>query len=274
VDAAWSGQEGWQRMLGETRDAVRQALVTRQLVAHLPGPADGVEVLDVGCGQGTQLIELARRGYRVTGVDPSADLLGVARRAVAAEHPAVRERVTLVGGDLHRLDAAVDHPFAVVCCHGVLMYQPSLDTCAEELTAVCAPGGLLSVLTRNRFGIAMRAGMRGDWAGALAGFDARLYDNRAGVVGSRGDEPGEVIAAFAAQDVDLVRWYGVRLFTDHYGDEPPPADLDTLVEAELQAGARDPYRQLTSLTHFIGRRRAMEPGGPGADADPSGRLPS
>lgn len=60
------------------------------------------------------------------------------------------------------------------------------------------PGGLVSLLTRNRAGIAMRAGMSGDWTGALAGFDARRYENRLGLEDLRADEPGEVEAAFAA----------------------------------------------------------------------------
>ncbi len=37
-------------------------------------------VLDAGCGTGRYSVELGRRGYRVTGVDRSADLIGVARR--------------------------------------------------------------------------------------------------------------------------------------------------------------------------------------------------
>jgi S-adenosylmethionine-dependent methyltransferase len=255
MSTPWVGQELWSSMLGKARDVVRQALVTRQLLEHLPPPNDGGEVLDVGCGQGTQLIELARRGYRVTGVDVSPDLLAMAFRARDEQELAVQHRVRLVAGDLQRLHEAIDHRYDVVCCHGVLMYQPSLEDAAALLVEVANPGGVISVLTRNRFGIAMRAGMSEDWAATIAGFDARHYDNRAGVVGARADEPDEVVAGFARAGADLVRWYGIKLFTDHWGDIEAPADLGELVEAEARAGARDPYRQLASLTHFIGRRR-------------------
>jgi SAM-dependent methyltransferase len=43
--------------------------------------ADGSEILDVACGAGRHAIPLARAGYRVAGVDISADFLDRARRA-------------------------------------------------------------------------------------------------------------------------------------------------------------------------------------------------
>ena len=46
---------------------------------------------------------------------------------------------------------------------------------------------------------------------------------------------------------------GVRLFTDHWGDVALPPDLDELVDAEEQAGRRDPYRAVAALTHTIAR---------------------
>jgi ubiquinone/menaquinone biosynthesis C-methylase UbiE len=248
---SWTGQSLWQDKLGNVRNLVRQELVTRQLVEHLP-PAEDLSVLDVGCGQGTQLLELARKGYLITGVDISSDLLAQAEADLGEQPSDVQARVKLVQGDIHHLDQAVDQKFDVVLCHGVLMYMPSLDESLKELKQVLAPGGLLSVLTRNRFSIAMRAGMSGDWPGALDGFDARHYDNRVGVTGTRADEPAEVIEGLKKLKVDLVAWYGVRLFTDHWGDIKPSKDFDQLLAAEEEAGKRDPYRQLTSLTHVIG----------------------
>jgi SAM-dependent methyltransferase len=48
--------------------------------------APGAAVLDVGCGVGRHALELARRGYHVTGLDLSPTLLGIAtERAQRAE---------------------------------------------------------------------------------------------------------------------------------------------------------------------------------------------
>lgn len=49
-------------------------------VIELAGIAPPARVLDLGCGPGRHALELARRGFRVTGVDLSEYLLGEARR--------------------------------------------------------------------------------------------------------------------------------------------------------------------------------------------------
>src|SRR5438309_3444259 len=47
-------------------------------------------ILDLPCGQGRHAIELARRGYRVTGVDLSPYMLGIAKQRAAAAGVQVR----------------------------------------------------------------------------------------------------------------------------------------------------------------------------------------
>jgi S-adenosylmethionine-dependent methyltransferase len=104
---AFTGAErNWQARLGKLRDVVRQELVARQLAPELPPPS--VRIIDLGCGQGTQALRLARRGYEVTGVDASADLLARFERDLAAEPAEVRARV--------RLEQALIENFAERCC--------------------------------------------------------------------------------------------------------------------------------------------------------------
>lgn len=248
-----TGVGAWLAGLGLVRDRVRQELVRRQLVAHLPAGPEPLLVLDAGCGQGTQAIELARLGHRVVGVDLSDALLEAAHIAASGEQEDVRRRLSFVAGDLLALEDGHAQRYDLVCCHGVAMYLPSLAGAAHALVGACRPGGRISILTRNRAGIAMRAGMTGNWAAALEAFDARHYDNRLGITSVRADEPGEVQAALTAAGATVVAWYGVRLFSDHLGQLPPGRDFPDLVAAEEEAGRRDPFRSLAALTHTIAR---------------------
>jgi SAM-dependent methyltransferase len=81
----------WQTWFGPAYLALYDAV----LAERTPVEVDQIErllqlhparrILDLPCGQGRHAIELARRGYEVTGVDLSAYMLGVAReRAEAA----------------------------------------------------------------------------------------------------------------------------------------------------------------------------------------------
>lgn len=50
----------------------------------------GASILDMGCGTGRHAVELAKRGYRVTGVDISEGMLEVARKKAETEGASVR----------------------------------------------------------------------------------------------------------------------------------------------------------------------------------------
>lgn len=249
------GVSAWTAGLGKVRDAVRQQLVARQLTAHLMDAPASVRVLDVGCGQGTQAITLARAGHGVVGLDVSDELLDQARQAAEAQSSPFAQRLSFQHGDL--LDLGDEHlgVYDVVCCHGVAMYLPSLAETVAALVAAARTGGLVSLLTRNRAGIAMRAGMAGNWAEALDAFDATHYTNRLGITDVRADTPADVQSALVATGAQTIAWYGVRLFTDHWATEEPPADFDALLAVEEQAGRRDPYRAIAALTHTIARAR-------------------
>lgn len=251
---SWGAEKNWQEALGGLRNTVRQELVSQQLAEHLPPAGEDVAILDVGCGQGTQLLGLAREGYSVTGLDLSSELLELAEHQLGREDPEVRERVRLVQGDINELGNAVGRTYDVVLCHGLIMYLSSLDKALEQLDGVVAMGGILSTLTRNRYSLAMRAGMKGQYKSVVEDIDEAHYRNGLGVENVRGDEPQEVVGVLSGRGYDPISWYGVRLFSDHLPDTPVPGDIDELIAAELSVGQRDPYRQVCALTHVIGQK--------------------
>ena len=90
-----------------------QCALIAELFARRGAGAEAL-VLDAGCGTGRYAFELARRGYRVAGIDLSAALLALARRRMIEGGV----RVPLVRGSVTAL------PFAprldAVLCRGVL----------------------------------------------------------------------------------------------------------------------------------------------------------
>jgi S-adenosylmethionine-dependent methyltransferase len=251
-----AGEARWRARLGTVRQVVRQEMVTRQLAGHLAGPP--LRVLDVGCGQGTQSVRLARLGHDVTGVDASDALLADLADTLAAEPAATRARVRTIQGDVRDV-ATLCEPgtFDVVLCHGVLMYFPDPEPLLGEVARMVAHGGLLALLVRNGDGLAMRPGLLGDWATAWRAFDGAAYDNRIGVA-ARADRIADLTASLAGHGLTVDAWYGVRIFTDTASDDAPLPDdatLAALLDCEERAGATDPYRGVAALTHVVARRR-------------------
>lgn len=246
------GEDAWVRRLGNLRNTVRQEVIRRQLAGHVVAP---VSVLDVGCGQGTQAIELAARGCQVTGVEPSPTL-----RALCSTDASSRGvHVELIAGALDGLpDLVGGRRFHLVTAHGLLMYLDDRCAAIATLASCVAAGGLLSLTVRNGHALAMRPALRGDWAGALAALEGGRYVNELGVA-ARADRLDDVTDDLDALGFDVVAWYGVRVLNDAvHPDTPPPSDpvaLATLLDAEEAAGRRDPYRWLGSQLHVIARRR-------------------
>lgn len=233
-------------------------MVARQLDEQIAGRfAVGrrLRVLDVGMGQGTQALRLARAGHQVTGVERDATMIAAAREALAGQPEGIRERMRIVEGDgrdtgVHFLPGSFD----VVLCHGVLMYVEEPDPLLAGLARMLAPGGLLSLVVRNGDALALRPGLHGDWAGALAAFDTVNYRNRLGL-DVRADRLATLTAKLAGIGAPLHTWYGVRVFTDTAPDAAvPPDGLDALLAAEERACRTDPYRSVAALLHLCGVR--------------------
>ncbi|MCA1693881.1 MAG: methyltransferase domain-containing protein [Actinobacteria bacterium] len=238
--------------MGRLREVVRQELVAAELVEHTAGKK--LEVLDVGCGQGTQALRLARAGHSVTGLDISKELLDRFRAELDGEPAEVRDRVRLVLGPGEAATELTDGPFDVLLCHGVLMYLDDITPMLTALSRLAAQRAMLSLLVRNGLALAMRNGLCGDWATAQAAFDTTDYTNRLGLP-AHAHTPADLDAVLVPLGWNPERWYGVRVFTDHR-DEPAPSPdrLRPILAAEQEAGRRDPYRAVAALLHVLYRR--------------------
>ena len=102
------------------------------------GIPSGSRLLDMGCGTGRHSVELARRGYAVTGVDQSASMLAEAR--AAANRAGVK--VEWVQQDATRFDSGPQFDGAICLCEGAF----GLLETAED--ALSNPSAILRSVSR------------------------------------------------------------------------------------------------------------------------------
>ncbi len=230
---------------------VRQRLLARALAAHMPpGPQ---RVIDIGGGEGYQAMSLAGAGHHVVLLDPDPEMLDGARARLAEAEPEVAERVELVLGYGEQAVELTGGGFDVVCCHGILMYVNDPEPLLRNVVGLARPGGLISVLAKNADAAAMRPALEGRWADALVALQAGI-DLGGHNVTSRSDTVEGIEALLAAAGATSEVWYGLRIFSDHYGDAPAGPGIDELCELEWLAGTRDPYRRVARLIHVLARQ--------------------
>ncbi len=238
---------------GSLRGRVRTHVIDRHLHEHLPPPP--ARLVDVGGGAGHQSLPLAREGYEVTIVDPSTTMLERAEALVGKESAEVARRVRLVQASAEEAPGVLGHGcFAGVLCHGVIMYVDDPQPFVAALAALAQPGAIVSLVAKNADTLAVRPALEGNWAEALASFDAARQINGLGV-DTRGDSLETLTQMLADVGVERVAWYGVRLFTDGWTPDRPADDPESAALAvELEASRRDPYRLMSRLFHLVGVR--------------------
>jgi ubiquinone/menaquinone biosynthesis C-methylase UbiE len=121
---------------------------------HIPITAQferyvGKDVLEIGCGIGTDGFEFAKRGARYVGIDLTANSVNLAR-----------ERFELFGvkGSFHIVNAEAGLPFASetfdhVYSFGVIHHSPRTEAIVNEMYRVLRPGGTITVMLYNRSSI-------------------------------------------------------------------------------------------------------------------------
>ena len=101
------------------------------------------EILDVGAGTGRIAVPLARRGIRVTCVEPSPAMRGEFEKKLRAE-PALRERITLIAGDATSFNLGRTFPAALLSgCFDHLLDDDERLAALANVGRHLVPGGLL-----------------------------------------------------------------------------------------------------------------------------------
>lgn len=124
--------------VGRGRDA--------RLVADLADLDDDDHVIDVGCGPGTAARQAARRGVRVTGVDPAEPMLRLAHLLTRLQRLHHRVEWVRAGAE----DLTLPDRSATVCWSLASVHHwPDLDRGLSEVVRVLEPGGTFLALEKR-----------------------------------------------------------------------------------------------------------------------------
>jgi 2-polyprenyl-3-methyl-5-hydroxy-6-metoxy-1,4-benzoquinol methylase len=127
--------------LWEKGDFTRIAAFMRQsgeVVAESLGITTQMKVLDLGCGDGTTAVPLARLGAEVVGIDIARNLVEAGNKRAAALG---LRNLEFQEGDACNLQSVADHSFDVTLTVFGAMFAPKPFDVAKEMVRVTKPGG-------------------------------------------------------------------------------------------------------------------------------------
>lgn len=123
-------EERWEQAIGEVDCAL-----------ELLGVSEGARILDLCCGPGRHTLELARRGYVMTGVDRNEEFLASLRERAEAEGL----QIETVRSDMRQFvrEGAFDAAINLFTSFGYFEDQEDDRRVARNLFASLRPGGAL-----------------------------------------------------------------------------------------------------------------------------------
>ena len=129
------------KALWEKGDFTEIAAFMRQsgeAVVRSLGITPSLRVLDLGCGDGTTAVPLARLGAEVVGIDIAKNLVDAGNRRAAE---AGLNRLKFQEGDACNLQGVSDHSFDLTLSVFGAMFAPKPFDVAKEMVRVTKPGG-------------------------------------------------------------------------------------------------------------------------------------
>jgi ubiquinone/menaquinone biosynthesis C-methylase UbiE len=129
------------KALWEKGDFTEIAAFMRQsgeAVVHSMAIKPPLKVLDLGCGDGTTAIPLARTGAEVVGIDIATNLVEAGHKRAAQ---AGLRQLKFQEGDACNLEGVDDHSFDMTVSVFGAMFAPKPFDVAKEMARVTKPGG-------------------------------------------------------------------------------------------------------------------------------------
>ena len=147
VRAAWFTTFFDRAYVAQLREEKSPAQTRREIdfILRALRPPRGARILDVPCGYGRHAAGLARRGFRVVGVDLSRAMLAEARRRFVE-----RPRLTFVRGDMRRIAFRAEFDAVVNLYTSFGYFTPAQNRAVlRRLARALRPGGRLLIDHRD-----------------------------------------------------------------------------------------------------------------------------
>lgn len=153
--STWWDAHGSSRIL-HLMNPLRHDFIASCLATSPPPPAAGLRYLDVGCGGGIFAESAARlpTTHSVTAVDPTPNILAVARQHAAQDPSLTAEKLRYLAATIETLGAVLPAgaptQFDVVTCFEVVEHVDHAAAFLDRCGAAVRPGGWLVLSTIAR----------------------------------------------------------------------------------------------------------------------------
>jgi SAM-dependent methyltransferase len=205
------------------------------------------DVLEAGCGIGTDAVQFVRAGARYTGIDFSPAALELAGKQPGLKDGAAR----LLRGSVTDLPFP-DRSFDLVYSNGVIHHEPSTRRAIDEFHRVLRPGGMAIVMVyhRNSFNFYVSImTIRRLLASVL------LVPGADGVIARLTGERPEVLEGHR----DVLRAHGVRYLADpglflSHNTDGPGNPLSKAYSGESMRRAFSAFEEVETQVRFLNLR--------------------
>lgn len=113
---------------------------------YMPADGKGLKLADIGCGTGYHLRRYQERGFEITGVDGSEEMLKQARLA----NPGIE----FIQTDVDTVPLPSE-TYDYTLCIEVLRYLPDILPCLKEIKRVTKPGGTALITAAPTFQVTL-----------------------------------------------------------------------------------------------------------------------
>jgi S-adenosylmethionine-dependent methyltransferase len=176
-------------------------------------------VLDVGGGNGSDSIYFAGKGYPVTCLEISTEMLARARQSAAKQ--GVSEKISF-----HQCNAQdilqrfAGQQFDLILCHLVLEFTKDFHKTLRDICKLIAPGGMLSVIEMNRYSEVYRKIFQvGDLRAALGEVEKKEYLNCWFTKCVPVFSGEEIVDLLRKNGCTLIGHFGIRCVNDYLPNE-------------------------------------------------------